>query len=100
MWQSQEFAGALSLGDSVPTEFGTCCADVVPANASADMLLTNVRRCTYFSSVIIPGRLHCMFRLPAAHLYSSVINFATSACDLPPRTKACTRLRKVSALLR
>src|SRR5258707_12190091 len=26
MWQSQAFAGALSFGDSVPEDHGTCCA--------------------------------------------------------------------------
>src|SRR4051794_3325535 len=46
MWQSQAFAGALSVGASVPVELGTMCcalATVVP-EASAAAPARNVRR--------------------------------------------------------
>src|ERR1044072_1291735 len=46
MWQSQAFAGALSLGASLPSEFGTvCCACAgVPAATAAPAPARNVRR--------------------------------------------------------
>src|ERR1043166_6602191 len=46
MWQSQAFAGALSFGASLPSEFGTvCCACAgVPAATAALAPVRNVRR--------------------------------------------------------
>src|ERR1044072_4182239 len=46
MWQSQAFAGALSLGASLPSEFGTvCCASAgAPAATAALAPAKNVRR--------------------------------------------------------
>ncbi len=54
----------------------------------------------YFSSVIIPGKLHCMFKLPGIHPYSAVITLATSSWLLPARIKPCARTRSLSTLLR
>ena len=60
-WQSQEPAGALSLGGSVPEEFGTCWAWLTPteiadpadAIATIETLLMKVRRAINFSSSLV-----------------------------------------------
>ena len=60
MWQSQAFGGALSLGGSVPAEYGTACAPpgrmempVVPAATAADAApLSKLRRAIMWSSPI------------------------------------------------
>src|ERR1041385_3382579 len=68
MWQSAAWAGALSLGGSVPTEFGTCWAllflawmvEVVAAIAAIEAPLIKVRRAIIVSPgfILIKMRLH------------------------------------------
>ena len=65
MWQSAALAGALSLGGSVPTEFGTCWAwlcptwipEVVAAIAAIEAPLMKVRRAIIFLPICLGSRL-------------------------------------------
>src|SRR5215831_13855726 len=68
MWQSAALVGALSLGGSAPTEFGTCWASLWPTwipeavavIAATEAPLMKVRRAIIFSSrvVLMSMRLH------------------------------------------
>src|SRR3954471_5527984 len=62
MWQSQAFAGAASLGRSLPAELGTACCAWVSSKASAPAVkaaapLRNVRRASeFFVCMVSPWR--------------------------------------------
>src|SRR5262245_62675685 len=76
MWQSAALVGALSLGGSAPTEFGTCWASLWPTwipeavavIAATEAPLMKVRRAIIFSSARAAAAANVPMILSAASL--------------------------------
>src|SRR6266849_1353839 len=101
MWQSQACSGALSLGGSVPVEFGTACwpwlcrpiVEAVPAIAIMEAFLMNVRRAIMLISLISRRMEH-----PVPDRQEGLEGFGYHFLNRPNR-RSC-RSKRVSELKR